>query len=395
MAALGYELCSLAPAVLPLHHGILRQLFPFVTHRSDLSPGTMSSAKSESPDPPAARSEQSRLTALRNISSVWFLIPQGTGILAVTLLQLHYQFHGLRTIALIVWALAIALFVSILFLYILRVIHFPKYFLSLLANDNTEVACLACIPVTFSSLIQMLSLVLGSDERWALAAYSLWWISMSASLLALLAIPHSFATINPPGYANLKPNSQLPIVAGLTCAAAGASICQSAALSTTMQMPIIIVSYLLVGISTPLALFLDTLFFGRLLNQPKVVKTSEYRTQALSLACQQAILIGPWSQGSSALQSLGQSVLQGTFAQYDSGMLLTSQAAPAVGYFSMFAGLLCWGQAFFWWVFTLASLLYAGLGNKQGRVHFKFEMTAWCMVFPWVSRAKSQALVEG
>ena len=63
--------------------------------------------------------------ALRNFHSQWFLVPQGTGILAVMLHQLHYQFRGLIIISQILWVLTILMLASISMLYIARGLAFP------------------------------------------------------------------------------------------------------------------------------------------------------------------------------------------------------------------------------------------------------------------------------
>ena len=332
-------------------------------------------------------SEPPTRTALRNLSSSWFLISQGTGILAIVLWQLHYQFRGLRTIAIVVWAMAIVFYLTVLGLYILRALCFPKYFLSQLRNNNSEVACLASISVALFSIIQMLNLVLGPKASgWAMTVYVLWWINTVLAIFAILIIPYSFAILNPPGIENLLPNSQLPIVAALTCAAAGASIGSSEMLTTAQKIPVVVVSYLLVGTSIPLTLFLDGLFLGRLFNQTKEHGAEpKAGAQALAVAYQELILTGPWSQGSTALQSLGQVVLSGLFARFERGTFLTAQASPTVGYCSIFAGLLFWGHATFWWVFAILSIMHNLFLAKQGKKKTAFAFATWSTVFPFVS----------
>jgi tellurite resistance protein TehA-like permease len=322
-------------------------------------------------------------TALRNVDSRWFLVPQGTGILAIALWELPYQFNGLNVIAIILWVLTICQFLLILALYILRAVKFPIYYLALLSTDTTEVACLASAVVTLTSIVQMLGLLVG-DNGWAVAVYALWWICMGSSFLAVVSIPYVFAHVNPPGIAQLLPNSQLPLVAVITAAAAGGSICQIAALSTGLQVPLIMVSYLLLGLAMPLALLLDTLFLARLYNNTKAEKLTGSRPPALSLAYQTLVLVGPWGQCSSALQGLGRAVMDGSFAQYNSGVLLTSQAAPIIGHISIFAGVLSWGHATFWWIFTIISVTKELFRERKTWRTMGFDLAAWSMVFPWV-----------
>ena len=235
----------------------------------------------------------------------------------------------------------------------------------------------------------MLNLVLGSKgSGWAMTAYVLWWLNAVLAILAILIIPYSFAILNPPGIENLLPNSQLPIVAALTCAAAGASIGQSQMLSTRLKVPVVVVSFLLVGTAVPLTLFLDGLFLGRLFNQTKAHGAEQkVGAQALAVAYQELILTGPWSQGSTALQSLGQVVLSGLFAEYGRGTFLTEQATPVIGYCSIFGGLLFWGHATFWWVFAILSIIYNTVMAQRGKKKSAFAFATWSTVFPFVSRA--------
>jgi hypothetical protein len=105
------------------------------------------------PTPPIPR-------ALWNFSSQWFLVPQGTGIIGVILHQLDYQFRGLAIISVIVWIYTIALLMVSLLLYLLRIFMYPRHVARELRTNMIETACLASISITFTSMIQMIALVL-------------------------------------------------------------------------------------------------------------------------------------------------------------------------------------------------------------------------------------------
>lgn len=315
--------------------------------------------------------------ALRNFTSQWFLIPQGTGITAVILHQLDYQFNGLVIIAEIFWVLAIVLLAVMLAVYLLRIVMFPKQVAEALAGDANEAACLASISITFTTIIMMITLTLVQDwsHGWGTAAYVLWWINTAMAVVSCIGIPYTFVKYEPPGVNALSPATQLPLIAALTAAAGGAIICQYAQLSTPEQIPVIIVAYLLVGLALPLSLGFDTLFLTRLFEKNSLSGRKVY---------QEMIVCGPWGQGSFALQALGQVVLKGSFAAYSKGIFITSQAATPVGYASIFAGLVAWGQGTFWWVFAIISIVHAALGKSTGRRGLGFGLAAWAVVFPWV-----------
>ncbi|KAK4234642.1 putative malic acid transport protein [Achaetomium macrosporum] len=315
-------------------------------------------------------------TPLHNFTSQWFLIPQGTGITAVILHQLDYQFPGLQIISYIFWIITIVLLLAMVLVYILRCILFPRKLVTALSHDISELACLTSVVISFTSIIQMASLVLvpgWGSKGWSIALYVLWWINVVLATVGAIGVPFVFVRLYPVGIPHLSPASQLPLIAALTAAAGGGTICQSAELSPALQVPVIVVSYLLVGVGLPLALALDVLFWARLLDRSLPNRQHVY---------QDMILCGPWGQGSFALQGLAGAVLHGSFASYARGTFLTAEAAKPVGYVSIFAGLLAWGTGTFWWIFAIVSILHAATDHWRFR-GLSFGLPAWAVVFPW------------
>jgi tellurite resistance protein TehA-like permease len=317
--------------------------------------------------------------ALKNFASQWFLISQGTGIIAVILHQLDYQFNGLYVIADIFWVLTILLLATTTFLYILRGICFPSDVLHTLATDANELSCLASPSITFTTIIQMIALTVVRDWSHGFGTfdYVLWWINVFLAACATIGIPYVVSKYCPPGVGGLMPPSQLPLIAALTAAAGGGVICQYAELSPSEQIPVIIVSYLFIGLALPLALGFDTLFLTRLMERESPSGLKVY---------QEMILCGPWGQGSFALQSLGNVVMSGAFASYSKGVFLTAAAAQPVGFASIFAGLISWGQGTFWWAFALISIVHTACIKKDGKRGLGFGLPTWSLVFPWVCR---------
>ncbi|KAF7183746.1 hypothetical protein CNMCM7691_004096 [Aspergillus felis] len=265
------------------------------------------------PDYPPAR-------ALFNFSPQWFLIPQGTGIISVILHQLHYHFGALRILAKIVWIYTIVLLAITLFLYILRLIRYPREVRYELRHNLIETSCLASIAITYTTIIQMVSLQYGSTHGVAVGVYVLWWIDVFLSTLAIIAIPYVQLKLQPSGLERVPPAILLPLISALTCAAGGGAICTSAALSPRLQVPIIIVAYLLVGAGIALALGFDAVILFQHFSdqQPSPQKV-----------WQDMILCGPFGQGGFALQILG-SAVQKSFPAYARGTLLTAQAAGPI-----------------------------------------------------------------
>ncbi|KAH3381968.1 hypothetical protein KXW42_003620 [Aspergillus fumigatus] len=234
--------------------------------------------------------------ALFNFSPQWFVMPQGTAIISVILHQLHYQFGALRILAKIVWIYTIVLLAMTLFLYILRLIRYPREVCDELRHNLIETSCLASIVITYTTIVQMVALQYGSTHGVAIGVYVLWWIAAFLSTLAVIGIPFVQLKVQPSSFERIPPAILLPVIAALTCAAGGGVICTSTALSPRLQVPVIIVAYLLVGAGISLALGFDAVILFQHFSdqQPSPQKV-----------WQDMILCGPFGQGGFALQILG------------------------------------------------------------------------------------------
>jgi tellurite resistance protein TehA-like permease len=334
--------------------------------------------------PPDPDPEPPRLTAVRNFAASWCLVAQGTGILALLFRQLEYTPPGLQTFSVVLWVLTIVLFVAFLVVYAFRAVCFPKHVLTCLTTDTAEVVCLASIPTTFASIVQVMSLLFG-PAGWGAALCVLWWILLAASVLAMLLMPFFFASVNPPGYNLVGPTLQFPIVATVTCAAAGATVVKSTTLDPETGVPIVMVSYMILGLSMPISLILDALFLGRLMHESKASIATAGRTRAFILAAQSMIITGPWGQGSTAMSVLGSVVLDGGLERYNLGVLSNSHAMQAIGYMSILISCFFWAQATFWWIFTLLGISRLFLVREKGQHPITFTIAVWSLVFPWVS----------
>jgi tellurite resistance protein TehA-like permease len=374
-----------------------------------------------------------RLSILQNFPSQWFLVPQGTGIIAVILHQLDYQFHGLAIISYIFWILTIILLFTTVTLYVLRAAVFKSNIASALRSSTAELNGLASISIASTSILQMAVLTLARSwkGRWPQAIYGLWWFNVLLALASSVLIPFVITTRarnilddDPPVPSDAEPGqqtkpkatkpvlpspsftpaAQLPLISALTVAAGGGTIANYAGLSSSLTAPMIVVSYILVGMALPLALALDTIFLARVLlllpegghdphheQPPKEGRSSPSAEQqshpvagVSSSIFQDMIMCGPWGQGSFALQGLGQAILKGGLVGGSDGSIVSVAATGPIAYASMFAGLLAWGAGTFWWAFAVLSLV-GTLMRRKTRRRIKFGLVAWSVIFPWVS----------
>lgn len=312
--------------------------------------------------------------ALWNFSSQWFLLPQGTGIISLILRRLDYKFQGLFILAEIVWIYTICQLGICLFFYFLRAVLYPKHVLQQLRSDVVETSCLASISIAFTSIIQMVAVQYGSFA--GLVAYVLWWVDTAMAVLAVLGIPYVQLKLQPPGIQNVPSLVLLPFIAALTSAAGGGVVCSESNISARLQVPVIIVSYLQVGAGLAAAVSLDGIVFSQHFDRNMPTQNTVYRDM---------VFCGPFGQGSFALVTLGQVVMEGSFAQYNHGQFLTAAAATPIGFVSQFAGLLAWGYGTFWWCFAIVSIFQTLLGQEGGWRNIRYSMSAWSLIFPWVS----------
>lgn len=312
--------------------------------------------------------------ALWNFSSLWFIVPQGTGIIAVILYRLKYQFNGLTTLATIVWIYTIVQLGLFLILYLLRTFLHPRHVLHQLRNNSAETSCLCCIPIAFTSILQVAVFKYGDTA--GLAIYILWWVNTGMDVVACMVIPFMHLKMQQSGTRHVQADMLMPFLAALTSAAGGGVICQLARISPRLQVPAIIICYLEIGAGLALVASFGTIILYQYFDRP---------FQTPDMVYQDMIMCGPCGQASVALQALGEAVMAGSFAAYDRGQLLTAKAAGPFAFVSHFTGLLVWGYGVFWWFFAILTISYTLHTQPGGWKQSRFTMSVWSVVFPWVS----------
>ncbi|KAK5139685.1 Plasma membrane sulfite pump involved in sulfite metabolism [Rachicladosporium monterosium] len=313
--------------------------------------------------------------ALKKFSSQWFLIPQGTGILAVILHNLHYQFRGLNHISQIFWVITIATLASFLVIYLLRVVFFPRHVAHEISQNSMETACLSSISIAFTTIYIMIVLnLLPWGRGWGMAAYVMYWVNVVMAATACIGIPYVFTKLEGPGIDEISPAVFLPLIAALTLAAGGGVTCQYGQLGANLQVPVIILSYLFVGMALPLSVAFDGMFLVRLFAKAVPRQQKVYQ---LMIVC------GPPGQASFALQMLGTCVKSGAFATYDTSSFIGPSSASAIGTTSQVLGLVYWGYATFWWAFASIAVLHDTISSPKTVLRWDQSLTAWSLVFPW------------
>ncbi|CAK4017508.1 voltage-dependent anion channel [Lecanosticta acicola] len=335
--------------------------------------------------------------ALKNFTSQFFLIPQGTGILSVVLHQLHYQFPGLTIISRICGILTAVCLFAFLALYLLRCCLFPAHVWTQLRTAIMETACLSSIVISYTTLIQNIALNLHWAEG---VVVGLWWANVALAALACVGTPYVFTKVHSPGIDWVPPGILLPLIAALTAAAGGGVVASYVA--GAKREDVVAVSFLLIGLGLPLSVVVDAVFLARLMDRHFPVHEEVFKLM---------ILCGPLGQGGFAMMILGV-VIEKAPRQVGGGSFLNDDT---VGKSSQFLGMITWvsylpyllvtdddddddkrdmfadddggyylqGYGTFWWAFACIAIGHALVTTPKEIFHWTKILAAWSLVFPW------------
>ena len=296
------------------------------------------------------------------------------GIIAILLHQLPYQFHGLPVLSTIAFTIDFVLFVIFSLIFLTRIVWFRKDAYYEITGDINELAMLACWPIAWQTLACLTCLIV-SNSHWGghaftLVGYVMWWIGTGWTLANLL---FTFTTLIRRHNAfdrKLPPTIVIPAVGVSTAATTGGLIASYAdKISARLAVPIIIVSFLLVGIGMFMSIFLYTYLFHALLidGWPAADKIASLWA-----------FIGPMGQSAAAIQILGSSAsTYGRFANYNKGTFLTESAAAPLSVACIFVALLLTGMGCIWALMALCAML-----EKAWQRELKWNMTWNNLVFP-------------
>ena len=205
---------------------------------------------------------------IQDFSPVWFTWCMNTGILSALMHTLPYHFPGLDIISTVLFVIDLALFILFSIIFALRFTLYGKTAWNEISSDVNELCFTATLPISWMTLTT-LSAIIVSNANWGghaftLVAYVMWWIGVLWTLVLATVV---YALLTQRSLTDPKTLSLaiiLPAVATSTVAAEGGLICiYSAEMSARLAVPVIIVSFMLVG----MGIFLGTLIYGLFLQR--------------------------------------------------------------------------------------------------------------------------------
>lgn len=273
-----------------------------------------------------------------------------SGILGILTHQCPYQFPGLSIISTIFYVFDLVLFIFFSVVFVLR---FALYRLSAykeIVSNQADLMLFACWPIAFMTLTTLTGLIC-SNANWGrhaftLVAYVMWWIECGWSLLVLFWVFITLIRRHEVSDRRLPTLVILPAVSTATVAVTGGLVVsQSYNVSPSLAVPVIIVSFMMVGLGVLLGSILNTFLFHGLLTQgwPAATQTTSI-----------FILVGPMGQCAAALQVLGRAAsTYGNFPGYGEGTFFTAQSAASLATASTLIALMLTGLGIIWMILSV------------------------------------------
>lgn len=295
-----------------------------------------------------------------------------TGILALLIHLLPYQFSGQGVISTVLYVLDLLIFILCSTLISLRFLRHRKSAWVEITSDVNELCFMSCFPISWMTLTALTSVIV-SNTFWGGHAFTvvacvMWWISVAWTLLFGIGIYIILTLRSLTEARELSLAIILPAVATSTAAAVGGVVAiYSAQISARLAVPMIIMSFMLVGIGFFVALAIFALFLQRILvnNWFDAVKRPTLM-----------LLLGPVGQSATALLALSSASTM-HFGAYGKGPFLQEQAAMAVHGTCVVFALMMFGLGIFWALFAVYAILDALLRRQA-----KWTPVWYSTIFP-------------
>ena len=307
-----------------------------------------------------------------------------SGIIALLTHQCPYQFPGLRVISTVFYVVDLLLFVIFSIIFILRFLMFKSEAFDEIVNQPGELMLCACWPIAWMTLTSLTGLI-DSNAYWGghaftIVSYVMWWICVVWCVVFLLWIFGTLIRRNTLAEQRIPMLIILPAVSVSTAAVTGGLIVsKSYDMGARLSVPVIIVSFLLVGSGILMGFMLSTYLFYDLLT-----KGWPAEPQSASIF----IFIGPMGQSAAALQQLGIAArVYKQFAEYNQGTFLTSEAAVPLEAACVLIALLLTG---FGIILTFLGIF--AMVDKSFRRELKWAPTWNSIIFPTGTLTTSTSL---
>ena len=305
-----------------------------------------------------------------NFTPSWFSVTMGTGIVSILLEKLPYNAQWLHYLAIILFVLNIALFVTFTIISVIRYCVYRGIFWAML-NHPVQSLFLGTVPMGLATIVNMCAFVVVPKwGSWALTfTWTLWWIDAMISVIICMFLPFAIMYMHTTPVNKLQSMTAvwlLPIVSTIVASASGGIVAEALydAGHYTHAFWTMVTSYVLWGTGVPLAMVILVMYFHRLTVHklpPREVIVSVF------------LPLGPLGQGGFGIMQLGK-VARLVLPKIPGSLGgLEGLAGNDLYVFGFVCAIIMWGYGLVWLFFALASIT---------RSKFPFNMGWWAFTFP-------------
>jgi tellurite resistance protein TehA-like permease len=313
---------------------------------------------------PKSKHEVGWRRVFRNFSPSWFSVTMGTGVCSLILIAIPWKASWLYWLSVAFFGLNAILFSLAFTISLLRYTLYPEIW-TVMINDPTMVLFLGTFPIGFATLIE--SWILLCCPHWGY--WSVWvaWLAWMLDVVIAVAITVSLPFLlmsqhDKQDLEKITAAQLLPIAATIVAAGAGSEIAELLK-SADHAFGTILASYVLWGLSTPLALTILAMYYQRL---------ALHKLPSREVVVSSFLPLGPLGMGGFGILNLGK-VSRIVFPKVELFHDLTI-AGDIVYIFGVFVSLIMWGFGLCWLVFAVATIYTSR--------PFAFNMGWWGFTFP-------------
>ncbi|GAD60874.1 TDT family transporter [Aquipseudomonas alcaligenes] len=297
---------------------------------------------------------------VRHFTPNWFAMTMGTGVLALVIAHLPWALPGQMILAEVLWLFGVALFALFALLFLTRVLLHRDTLWPMLLHP-VQSMFLGAIPMGLAVLIS--GLLQFGPARWGdgvyALAHALWWLDAAMALGSALLVPYLMFTRQSHALEKMTAVWLLPIVAPEV--AAGAAGALAPHLDPAAARLVLVVGFILWGMSLALAFSLITLVLLRL---------ALHKLPDTDFAATSWLPLGPLATGCLGLLTMGQAA---PAAFTGTPLAAAAELAHGIG---LVGGLALWGAGLWWLVIaTLFTRHYI-------RDNMAFNLGWWGFTFP-------------
>ncbi|PSN73589.1 C4-dicarboxylate transporter/malic acid transport protein-like protein [Corynespora cassiicola Philippines] len=320
--------------------------------------------KEPNPPPKLTKYDVGWRRIVRNFSPSWFSITMGTGIVSLLLITIPFKAAWLYWLSVFFFGLNTVLFAAAFIISLLRYTLYPEIWGVMIA-DSTNSLFLGTVPMGFATLIECwIFLCIPYWGPWAVTfAWICWIIDSIVSLAVTISLTILLISAsNQQALHRITAAQLLPIAATIVASGTGAEIAKFIP-DPDRALGTLIASYVMWGMSTPLAMTVLVMYYTRL---------ALHKLPPREIVVSSFLPLGPLGMGGYTIMYLG-SVCRTVFpkTEFFSNLAVAGDIFYILG---IFIALIMWAFGLTWLCIALASIYKSR--------PFPFNMGWWGFTFP-------------